>query len=271
MPTNNGNYTLPPVYKAEPGTTIRSEQHNVPLEDLAVAMNGTIARDGTRPLTANLNMGGRKITGLATGTAPGDAVRLDQIPPGINGWLLSVSNLVLAANQIPYATGATSSAATNLTAFGRSLIDDENAAASRTTLGLGTLATKSNVTVSDISASGTPSGSTYLRGDGSWASTSVTNIPDSSLSTNATNTGRDWVLARMAMMPANAIGSLMFAAGVSVVVSSVGQVVAGSELRPANAGGASSSGSLPGTWRALGVTSMSGTGPESCTLFVRIS
>lgn len=160
MPTNNGNYTLPPVYKAEPGTTIRSEQHNVPLEDLAVAMNGTIARDGTRPPTANLNMGGRKITGLATGTGIADAVRLDQVPV-LGPFLTATAQLTFAANQFPYATGPSTVALGTVSAFGRTLIDDADAAAARATLGLGSLAT--------VTPTGTANATTFLRGDNSWS------------------------------------------------------------------------------------------------------
>lgn len=74
MPRSNGIYSLPPVYLATPGTTVRSEQHNAPLEDIANALTGSVARDGSTPMQANLQMGGRKITGLGAPTAAGDAV-----------------------------------------------------------------------------------------------------------------------------------------------------------------------------------------------------
>lgn len=169
MPSTPSGYVLPPIYFAVPGTTIRAEQHNRPLEDLAAGVNDSVARDGSRPMTGNLPMAGRKITGLSAGTAAADAVRFDQLPR-TSGWTRSLANLTLAANQFPYATSATAAAAANLTPFARTILDDANAAAVRSTLGLGNLATADRITVPNgITASGTPSGTTFLRGDGSWS------------------------------------------------------------------------------------------------------
>lgn len=140
MPSTPSGYVLPAIYFAVPGTTIRAEQHNRPLEDLAAGVNDSVARDGSRPMTGNLPMSGRKITGLAAGTAAADAVRFDQLPR-TSGWTRSLANLTLAANQFPYATSSTAAAAANLTPFARTILDDANAAAVRTTLGLGVGAT----------------------------------------------------------------------------------------------------------------------------------
>ena len=49
---------------------------------------------------------------------------------------------------MPYATGVDTFALAPFTAFGRSLVDDADAAAGRTTLGLGTLATQAANNVS---------------------------------------------------------------------------------------------------------------------------
>lgn len=73
MPRSNGVFSLLPIYQATPGTTIRSEQHNAPLEDIANALTGSLPRDGSAPMQANLQMGGRKVTGLGAPTAAGDA------------------------------------------------------------------------------------------------------------------------------------------------------------------------------------------------------
>ena len=80
MPRSGGIYTLPPGYFATDGTTIEVSQHNPPLEDIAQALTDSLPRDGSAPMTGNLAMGSNKITGLAAGTNPADAVRFDQLP-----------------------------------------------------------------------------------------------------------------------------------------------------------------------------------------------
>ena len=80
MPRNgSGQYSLPPVYVATPGTEIRAIQHNTPLEDIEQALTGSLPRDGSAPMAANLAMGGRKITGLGEPTSSTDAARLQDV------------------------------------------------------------------------------------------------------------------------------------------------------------------------------------------------
>jgi hypothetical protein len=80
MPTDsNGVYSLPPGYFVTAGQTVEPSQHNPPLEDIAAALTARLPRNGSAPMTGNLNMGTHKIIGLAVGTNPADAVRLDQL------------------------------------------------------------------------------------------------------------------------------------------------------------------------------------------------
>lgn len=141
MPRVSGTYSLPPSYRATSGQTIRTEQHNPPLEDIAVALTGSVPRDGSAPMTGNLPMNGLRITNMGAATQASDAVRRDQVTL-YSAYLSSVAGLALEANQLVYATGAGIAGKTVLTAFARTLLDDADAGAARTTLGLGTAATR---------------------------------------------------------------------------------------------------------------------------------
>ena len=65
--------------------------------------------------------------------------------------LASIAGLTTAADKVIYTTGSDTYAVTDFTAFGRSLVDDADAAAGRTTLGLGTAATSAST---DFDAAG---------------------------------------------------------------------------------------------------------------------
>lgn len=110
--------------------------------DSAVAITGgtitgitdlAVADGGTGSSTAS---GARTNLGLVIGT--------DVQPQNAN--LSAVAGLTTAADQIIYWTGVSTASTTSLTTFGRSLIDDVDASAARTTLGLGTAATQNTGT-----------------------------------------------------------------------------------------------------------------------------
>lgn len=66
---------------------------------------------------------------------------------GLDATLTALAGLTTAADQMIYATGVDTFSMAAITAYGRSLIDDTDAATARTTLGLGSIATQSAASV----------------------------------------------------------------------------------------------------------------------------
>jgi hypothetical protein len=69
------------------GTTITAATVNQEMDDIATALTGSMARDGQSPATANIPMGGFRITGLANAVANTDAAALGQVIDGGTAWV----------------------------------------------------------------------------------------------------------------------------------------------------------------------------------------
>jgi len=80
MPRNgSGVYSLPTGNPVVTGTTISSTVQNNTMNDVAAALTGSVSADGQTAMTGALNMGNNKITSLAAGAQPGDALRWQQL------------------------------------------------------------------------------------------------------------------------------------------------------------------------------------------------
>jgi hypothetical protein len=100
---------------------------------MAVLADGEmIVGDGTTDPVAESGATLRTSIGVAIGTNV----------QAYDAGLTSLAALATAADKIPYTTAADTYAEADFTAAGRALLDDANAAAQRTTLGLGDAATK---------------------------------------------------------------------------------------------------------------------------------
>jgi hypothetical protein len=128
------------------GITVNADDVALAGQALAVhnlATNGLIARTGAGAVAA------RSIATSGTGisVSNGDAVAGNPTL-SLSAALSTFGGFTPAADQLPYYTGAAAAALATLSSFGRSLIDDADAAAARTTLGLGSMATQASTSVS---------------------------------------------------------------------------------------------------------------------------
>jgi hypothetical protein len=117
MPFNgSGTYTLPAGNPVTTGTTISSTTTNSTNSDIATALSNCVTRDGQSPATANLPLGGFKVTGLAAGSSNGDSVRYEQVQYLANVGSAGTSGQVLTSAGTGAPTWETPAAGISLSA-----------------------------------------------------------------------------------------------------------------------------------------------------------
>jgi hypothetical protein len=91
------------------GTIISSTAFNALTADLATGLSTTLTKDGQTTPTANITMGGYKITNLAVGTVSTDAARVSQIQSGNATYIIVSGSDTITGTLSPaltaYSTG----------------------------------------------------------------------------------------------------------------------------------------------------------------------
>lgn len=116
--------------------------------DEVMAVEEIIVRDGSRPFTDNVGCNAANPTAVShlthkayvDGQITATVFYAAATFQPLDATLTALAGISTSADQLIYATGSDSFAMASLTPFGRSLVDDADASAARTTLGMGTSA-----------------------------------------------------------------------------------------------------------------------------------
>ncbi len=129
LPRTGGVYSPPAGTKGVSNTTIQSVPYNALVDDLTADANAArpITAGGTGATSASV---ARTNLGLAIGTNV----------QAHDAGLQSIAGLTTAADRMIYTTAADAYATTALTPFARTILDDSDAAAVKSTLGLAAIA-----------------------------------------------------------------------------------------------------------------------------------
>lgn len=113
MPRNgSGTYQLPAGQPVVTGTVISSSTFNTLTTDLANALTQSISKDGQTPATANLPMGGFKLTGLGNGSASTDSITYGQVQSLISADRKSRNRIINGGFNIDQRNGGAAQAIT---------------------------------------------------------------------------------------------------------------------------------------------------------------
>lgn len=145
-----GNWYMHPLAASGGSTIIAALQALTPAADRVPYFNSSTTAalatftafgrsliDDVDAATARATLG---LAAIASSASASDLTSGTLAATRLPAALSSIHTLTPAADRLPYYTGASAAALATFTAFGRSLIDDADAAAARTTLGLAAIA-----------------------------------------------------------------------------------------------------------------------------------
>jgi len=127
----SGTYVLVNTASIATGNTISSTDMMATLNDIATALTQSLAKDGQTTPSANIPMGGNKLTGLGAAASAGDALRYEQL------FTTSAITLLGALNQVKGADIASAGTINLTTATGNGVHITGTTAITAVTLGSG--------------------------------------------------------------------------------------------------------------------------------------
>jgi hypothetical protein len=140
MPRTGGTYALPSETAASPNELITSAKWNTSFNDIEAELTASATKTPTFVTTAaSTDLPNERVLTAGTGLGLTDGGAGAALTVAISdAELLAIAGLTSAADKGIHFTGAGTAAVHDLSAFARTILDDANAAAVRTTIGAGT-------------------------------------------------------------------------------------------------------------------------------------
>lgn len=154
---SNSSMTLADAYNLVLGSTTGTKIGTATTQKIGFYNATPVVQPSGNVITALTNLGLVSAPTIAESDVTNLTTDLGNKQP-LDAELTAIASLTSAADKLPYFTGLGTAALADISAAGRALIDDADATAQRTTLGLGTAATVADNTLAHLAGTETISG-----------------------------------------------------------------------------------------------------------------